>query len=88
MADSIWWGDGGVEGTRAKRKRGVGYKCVMRSGLQMARAYTVSMVGRGLLRSSAYMLMIMPGVQKPHCVPWALASSSYTVELMGKARLT
>jgi uncharacterized protein YaaW (UPF0174 family) len=69
MADSIW----GKEKTWDE----VDVRHARWATTSLRLELTVSMVGRGLLRSSAYMLMIMPGVQKPHCVPWALASSSY-----------
>ena len=37
-----------------------------------------SISGLGLLRSRVYMLMTMPGVQKPHCDPCDLAILSCT----------
>ena len=36
------------------------------------------MEGRGRVRSRAYMDMTIPGVQKPHCEPCALAMRSCT----------
>ena len=36
-----------------------------------------SIDGWGLLRNSVYIDMTIPGVQKPHCDPWLLASLSY-----------
>ena len=36
------------------------------------------MLGRGLFLSSVYMDMTIPGVQKPHWLPWLLASLCWT----------
>jgi hypothetical protein len=35
-------------------------------------------VGSGLLSSSHRAVIIMPGVQKPHCSPWQTANASWT----------
>ena len=37
-----------------------------------------SIFGAGLFRSKVYMDMTMPGVQNPHCDPWASASFCWT----------
>jgi hypothetical protein len=39
---------------------------------------TSSSVGSGLLSSSHRAVIIMPGVQKPHCSPWQAAKASCT----------
>jgi hypothetical protein len=39
---------------------------------------TSSCVGSGLLSSSQRAVIIMPGVQKPHCSPWQAAKASCT----------
>ncbi len=44
---------------------------------------TSSGVGSGLRSSSHRAVIIMPGVQKPHCRPWQVANASWT----GSSRL-
>jgi hypothetical protein len=39
---------------------------------------TSSGVGSGLWSSSHRAVIIMPGVQKPHCSPWQTANASWT----------
>jgi hypothetical protein len=39
---------------------------------------TSSSVGSGLLSSSHRAVIIIPGVQKPHCSPWQAANASWT----------
>jgi hypothetical protein len=39
---------------------------------------TSASVGSGLLSSSHRAVIIMPGVQKPHCSPWQAAKASWT----------
>src|SRR6202012_4678299 len=44
---------------------------------------TSASVGSGLLSSNHRAVIIMPGVQKPHCSPWHAAKASWT----GSSRL-